>query len=249
MESLDDLKVYQELWERARFVEQDDVPAFRALNALIGDDGLVTRFWGPSTIPRLLEYDMGTQNFYYLLADHPSGMVRLLTLMHERELQAFEILGRGPCELVMLVENTSTHYISPNVYRRFNGPHVKDFVQAIHRAGKIAIIHMCGHVRDLLPDIQRTGLDGVHALTPPPTGNTSWETALDVLGEDTVLFGALDPSIFISGPAERIGPTLDALYTPRLRNAHFVLAPFADGIPVSLERFQAIQSWMDRNGE
>lgn len=31
------------------------------------------------------------------------------------------------------------------------------------------------------------------------------------------------------------------------RNANFVLGTFADGIPVPLERFEAVQHWMDRN--
>ncbi|MDP6118763.1 MAG: uroporphyrinogen decarboxylase family protein [Planctomycetota bacterium] len=247
VETIEDVRIYRELWEGAAFAEADDRPSFDAVNELIEDDGIVTRFWGPSTIPRLLEFEMGTENFYYLLHDYPHEMEELIALMHERELVAFEILGRGPCEVVMLVENTSTYYIGPHIYRHFNGPHVKDFVDTIHDAGKVPIIHMCGHVVDILPDIEQTGLDGVHALTPPPTGNTPWENALDVLGEDAVIIGALDPSIFISGPVENIGSQLDALYTPRLRNANFVLGPFADGIPVPLERFLAISEWMARN--
>jgi uroporphyrinogen-III decarboxylase len=175
-------------------------------------------------------------------------MTALISLIHEREVSAFEMLARGPCEVVILVENTSTHYISRDLYRMHNGPHVREFVDVVHAQGKLALVHMCGHMLDILEDIRRTGLDGVHALTPPPTGNTPWETALDILGDDTVLIGALDPSIFITGPVEGIPAALDALYTPRLRRSHFVLCPFADGIPVPLERFEAVSRWMQRNG-
>jgi hypothetical protein len=244
----EEIFIYRGMWEGAEFVEEDDRAAYAAAEAAVGEDGVVTRFWGISTIPNLLELDMGIENFYYLLHDHPREMEELIGLMHERELKAFEILARGPCEVVILAENTSTYYISPDVYRRYNGPHVRDFVEIMHRAGKIAIIHMCGHVLDILPDIKQTGLDGVHALTPPPTGNTPWERALDVLGEDTIIFGALDPTIFVMGPVEGIGRALDEVYTPRLRRAHFVLGPFADGIPVPLERFLAIGEWMKENG-
>jgi len=244
----EDLRLYREMWEGARFVEHDDAAAHHALNALAGDDGVVVRFWGPSAIPRLLQNDVGIAGFYYLLQDHPDEMAALISLMHERELAAFEMLARGPCEVVVLVENTSTGYISPDLYRKHNGPHVRDFVEIVHAAGKIALVHMCGHILDLLEDIRETGLDGVHALTPPPTGNTPWEAALDVLGEDTVLIGALDPSVFVTGPVEEIPAALDALYTPRLRRSHFVLCPFADGIPVPLERFEAVARWMTQNG-
>lgn len=247
VETLEDLLTYRELWEGARYLPHDDSETFAAINAAIGDDGVITRFWGPSTVPRLLETDFGTQSFYYLLHDHPADMEGLINLMHQRELQAFGELARGPWDSVTLVENTSTWYISPDVYRRFNGPHVRDFVDAMHAGGKVAIIHMCGHVRGILPLIRETGLDGVHALTPPPTGDTPWELALDELGEETIIFGVLDPTIFALGPIAEIGPALDALITPRVRRAHFSLLVGADGIQVPVERFEAVADWMARN--
>jgi hypothetical protein len=185
VDSLEAVRVYRSMWEGASFVEHDDRPILRSLDELIGEDGVVTRFWGPSAIPRLLENDMGTANFYYLLADHPEEIDGLIGTIHERELEAFRILARGPWDSVTLVENTSTFYISPDIYRRYNMPHQRDFVRAVQRQGKPALLHMCGDVRDILELIGETGCDGIHALTPPPTGNTPWETALDVLGEQT----------------------------------------------------------------
>lgn len=243
-----EVRLFIELWEGCRYELRDDSVTHAALRDTLGESGIATAFWGPSTIPRLLEYDMGSEAFYYLLHDEPELMDHLIRLMHERELAAFECLARGPFETVILCENTSTYYIGPEIYRRYNGPHVRDFVETMHGAGKIAIIHMCGHVRGLLDQIKDTGLDGIHALTPPPTGDTPWELALDALGEEQVIIGVLDPSIFISGPLEDIGPALDALYTPRMRTAHFVLWPAADGIRVPQERFEAVAAWMERNG-
>ena len=245
--SLEEVNLYRGIWENAQFVTRDDSQAYSEINTIIGEDGIVTRFWGPSTIPRLLEYDMGAKNFYYLLHDHPQEMEALINTMHEKELRAFEILAQGPCDIIILCENTSTFYISPEVYRKYNGPHVRDFVDIVHAAGKTAIIHMCGHVINILDQIKDTGLDGIHALTPPPTGDTPWELALDVMGEDLIIIGVLDPSIFVSGPVEQIAPALDELYTPRLRRANFILCPAADGIRVPLERFQAVADWMNRS--
>ena len=247
VDSIEAVQVYRGMWEGARFTGQEERATFASIESLLGPDGVMTRFWGPSTIPRLLEQDMGTENFYYLMADHPAEMDGLIRTIHERELEAFRILADGPWESVTLVENTSTYYIGPAIYETYNMPHQRDFVEITHRAGKTALLHMCGHVRDILPLIKETKCDGIHALTPPPTGNTPWETALDVLGDDLIILGALDPSIFISGPVDRIGPALDRLITPRLRASPFVLAPFADGIPVELERFMAIKQWMEKS--
>ncbi len=247
VDSIEAVRIYTEMWEGVTFTPYDDRPALRNLDELIGEHGVVTRFWGPSTIPRLLEEDMGTRNFYYLLADHPDDMRRLIRTMHERELEAFRLLADGPWESVTLVENTSTYYISPAVYGEFNMPHQREFVKTVKEKGKTAILHMCGHVHRILDVIKETGCDGIHALTPPPTGDTPWEDALDALGEQTIIFGALDPTVFVAGDVGEIAPSLDRLITPRLREANFVLCPFADGIPVPRERFVAVKDWVERS--
>ena len=248
VDSIEALRVYHRMWEGAQYVLYDETETMAALDALIGDDGVATRFWGPTAIPRLLEEDVGMEAFYYLLADYPDEVDALIRTMHAQNLVAFRMLAEGPWESVLLAENTSTYYISPRVYERYNMPHQRDFVEITKAAGKTALLHMCGHVRDLLPLIRETGCDGIHTLTPPPTGNTPWEEALDVIGEDLVILGCLDPTIWVMGPVEGIGPALDRLITPRLRESNFVLAPMSDGIPVPLERFYAIRDWMAGRG-
>lgn len=248
VDSIEAVRLFRGMWEAARYVEEDDADPARDLDALIGDAGVFTRFWGPSVIPRLLENDMGAEHFYYLMADYPEEIDGLIRTMHEKDRTAFALLAKGPWESATLVENTSTFYISPQIYRDYNMPHQRDFVQAVKGAGKPAILHMCGHVRNLLPLIRETGCDGLHALTPPPTGDCPWELALDALGDDLVIFGCLDPTIFAAGPVEQIGPALDTLITPRLRESPFVLAPFSDGIATPIERFYAVRDWVLKNG-
>ncbi len=247
VDSIEALHIYREMWEGASFVAHNDADTLTSLDSLIGEDGVVTRFWGPSTIPRLLEIDMGSENFYYMLADHPDEVDALIRTIHQREVEAFKILADGPWDSVTLVENTSTFYISPEIYRQYNMPHQREFVDAVKSKGKTAILHMCGHVHGILELIKETHCDGIHALTPPPTGNTPWEMALDVIGEDLIIIGCLDPTIFVIGQIGDIGPALDRLITPRLRDSNFVLCPAADGIPVDIERFYAVKQWMDEN--
>ncbi|NQT37416.1 MAG: hypothetical protein HQ581_08010 [Planctomycetes bacterium] len=250
VDSIEAVRIYRDMWEGVSFVAHpdDDRATLGTLDKLVGDDGVVTRFWGPSAIPRLLEEDMGTENFYYLMADYPNEVEGLIRTIHERELDAFRILADGPWDSVTLIENTSTFYISPDIYRRYNMPHQREFVETVKSKGKVAILHMCGHVHGILDLIKETNCDGIHALTPPPTGDTPWEDALDVLGDDLIILGCFDPSIFISGPIDRIPAALDELITPKLRESHFVLHPFADGIPVEPARFYAVAGWARENG-
>jgi len=246
--SVDEVRLFQRVWEQAKFVVADDAVPHQRLTDLIGNQGIYTRYWGPSTIPRLLEYDIGMEAFYYLKNDYPDEMKSLIETMHAKEMDAFRSLACASAEVITLTENTSTYYISPELYREYNGAHVRDYVQTIKAAGKVALVHMCGHVRQLLDQIKLTGLDGAHALTPPHTGDTPWELALDVLGEDTIIIGALPPDLWAAGPIENIAAALDQIYTPRLRRSHFVLCLFADGITVPQERFEAVARWMEKQG-
>jgi len=234
------------MWEGARYIAHDETAACRAIEQALGEDGILTHFWGPTTIPMLLETAMGAEQFYYLLADEPARMEELFAVMHARFVEAFQQLAAGPCASVTLCENTSTYYIGPEIYRRYNMPHVRDFVDIMHAAGKVALIHMCGHLFDILPDIKATGLDGIHALTPPPLGNTPWEAALDVLGEELIIIGCIPPNYWLHLPIDEIGDALDALITPRLAAAPFVPCAFSDGIATPLERFYAVQQWMEK---
>ncbi|MEI8063634.1 MAG: uroporphyrinogen decarboxylase family protein [Verrucomicrobiota bacterium] len=248
VDSLEAVQIYREMWEGSSFVAHDDSAVLASVDSLIGDHGVVTRFWGPSTIPRLLEENMGVENFYYLLADHPAEVHGLIETIHQREVEAFKILADGPCDSVTLVENTSTYYISPEIYRKYNMPHQREFVDMVKSKGKTAILHMCGHVHGILDLIKETNCDGIHALTPPPTGNTPWEDALDVLGKDLIIIGCLEPTIFAAGEISRIPAALDALMTPRLREANFVLCAGADGLAIPPARFQAVAEWFQKNG-
>lgn len=123
-----------------------------------------------------------------------------------------------------------------------------EFAEIMHRHGKKAILHMCGQINNLLDDIKETGLDGIHALTPPTIGDTPFERALDVLGEGLIIFGCSDSSVFHKPGVTRdeIHGYLNRVFTDRLRRANFILLVVADGLPTPVERYLYIKEWMDK---
>jgi hypothetical protein len=253
VKSREDLRILRAIWEASDYVESPGMEeAFARVERHIGDDGIYVPWLDPSPVQNLLEYEMGMANFYYLLADHRQEVEELLAIMHAKRLQEYEIVARStPAQVVVAMENTSSTLISPQFYRQYSVPQLRDYVDVLHRHGKIAVLHMCGHLKALLPAIRQTALDGINAATPPPVGTATYDDILDAFGDDFLIFGAvLAPTVFHKADldCDELSKYLDNLYTPRLRRARMVLWLAVDGLQTPLEKFQCVARWMAANG-
>ncbi|MBI3920202.1 MAG: hypothetical protein HY318_02195 [Armatimonadetes bacterium] len=254
VESVDEVRVLRNLWLNSFYEEVagSEGTSLRAA-AAIGDSGLFCQTFSPSPVQQLLEYDMGVKNFYYLLQDHPGEVQDLLDTMHHCRLQEYEMFAsRMQAEVAIPVENTSSLMISPSVYEKHSLPQIHDFVDIMHRHGKKAILHICGHLRNLLPVLKDTELDGINGLTPPPVGDTSFGEALEVLGDELIILGGVFNPTVLHKPsvtAEEIRAELERTYTRRVRDARFLLWIAVDGLPTPLERFLTVRDWFAENGE
>ena len=78
--------------------------------------------------------------------------------------------------------------LSPDVYAQMVLPHQKRLVDAIHEAGGLVRLHICGNITHLLPAIAGLGVD---------VCDCDWQVdmtaARRTLGPDTALTGNLDP--------------------------------------------------------
>ncbi len=251
--NLEELRTLRCLWETTYYVEAGEDWEIRCCRAdeTIGASGIYAHFIPSSPVQRLLEYEMGLVNFYTLLHDQQAEMEALLEVMQTRWLESVEILARRtPAQVIIPVENTSTTLISPALYARYSLPQIQAFVQIAHDHGKKAVLHMCGWLKNILPYLKETGLDGIHALTPPTVGDTPFELAMEALGERVTLMGILDGTVFHDPrtTASDLSALLDRVYTPRVRRGNFLLIVAADGLPTPLWKFQAVQEWMEKNG-
>jgi len=254
VEGIDDLRILRNLWAESRYEKTDGTgAAYERIDQAIGDRGLYIATLGPSPVQQLIELDMGLETFYYLLQDYRDQVEGLLDVMHAARMQECAIVARHtPAVAIMPVENTSTTLVSPDLYRRYSLPQIRDYVDIGHRHGRKVILHMCGLLRGLTGDLARTGMDGINALTPPPVGDLPFEVALDELGEDLVILGGVMDSTVFQKPdvtAEEIRQALERIFTPRIRRSAFLLWLGADGLPTSLDRFLVVRNWVAEHGE
>lgn len=214
----------------------------------IGGDGIYVPTFSPSPVQQLIEYECGVEGFYNLLADEPELMERVIDALFAVTLRKYEIMAeKSPFIAAIPVENTSTALISPKLYRKYSLPHMRAFSDVMHKYGKKAIIHMCGHVYHLLDSLKETDLDGIHALTTPPIGDCPFEAALDALGDDLIIIGGLDGTVFHSpyANAEDIRDCINKTLTPRIRNSNFILGIGTDGLRTDLWRISAVRDALE----
>jgi hypothetical protein len=248
----DDLAVMTAIWRHGSVSQGAGAgEAYARTEAALGDDGLYLPTLAPSPLQQLLQIDMGLVSFYALLQDRPREMEELFALMHQARCAEYELAARElPVAALIAVENTSTRMLSPTLYARYSVPQLRDYAEICHRHGQRLVLHMCGHLRDLLALIPETGADAINALTPPPVGDTTVEMALDALGEDfPLLGGVLQETAFQAPTATPAGirRALGELYTPRVRQARLLLWAAADGLATPVERFLAVSQWMDEH--
>ena len=111
---------------------------------------------------------------HYLLFDFTDDVLALFEAMHRVLVRRAEILAdRHPADAFYMVENTSTTLISVDQYRTYNLDHITRYAEITKDAGRHLLLHMCGHLKDLLGDLARVPCSGFEAFTAPSLGNTT----------------------------------------------------------------------------
>jgi uroporphyrinogen-III decarboxylase len=194
--------------------DPEGIDKARARAAALGQEAVTTDSIGESPLMHWVEHLAGIERAHLLLADHPEAVEALFDAMHRLLLARTEIVAaHSPADILYLVENTSTTLISPAQYRRYCARHIAAYGAVTRRAGKPLVLHMCGHLKALLPDLARVPAEAFEAFTSPTVGNT---TLLDgrAACPDTCLVGGTNAALWLRPAAEvieTIRRDLDAL--------------------------------------
>ncbi|MGD9092237.1 MAG: uroporphyrinogen decarboxylase family protein [Anaerolineales bacterium] len=145
------------------------------------------------------------QDLIFDLTDEPERMTDLLELLHQRAMEGYRLIASGPGLAVETgMAFMTTRLISPRLFEHFVLPYLADYAQVLHRAGKILICHMCGHILHLLPMLREAEIDGIDSLSTPPIGDTELETYWQILGDQAILQAGLDVAILQEGTIHQV---------------------------------------------
>ena len=123
-------------------------------------------------------------------------------------------------------------FFSPTMYRELLFPLHKKLCDFIHSHGVKVVMHSCGFVQTLLPDIIETGIDCLQALEVK-AGNDSIEIKKQY-GEKIVLCGAMDARAIISNDKKNIKKELDSKLKALMENSGYILHS-DHAIPIDVE--------------
>ncbi|MCE5277017.1 MAG: uroporphyrinogen decarboxylase family protein [Planctomycetaceae bacterium] len=129
---------------------------------------------GTSALMEWVQHLAGVENAHFFLADCPGRVEALFEAMQTRLENAMELAARHcPADTLYLIENTSTTLISPAQYRRYCAGHIGRCARIARAHGRRLVLHMCGHLRDLLDQLSGVGARAFEAYSRPPLGSAT----------------------------------------------------------------------------
>jgi hypothetical protein len=225
-----DLRTLIEMW-KSREVRVRPEVFDKYVRGLAGR-GPVQVATGTSSLQTMLQHDLGVENFWYLIADYPELVEEAMDAWQSKLQIVYDALGRFDALGFYQGENTSTTAISPDYYRRYSIKHIRQFTAAAAKAGKRSLVHMCGHLRGLMPMFPETGMNGIDCLTPPPVGNCPFEYAYEVMPKGFFCTGRFNSNFWVGKSRTEILAGLAVLVPHRVYREHaFAMVATTDMAP------------------
>jgi len=149
-------------------------------------------YWniGQSPLMNFVEWMAGVENAHYLLADYNKEAEALFEAYQQYLLKITRFAAEYiDVDIFYFIENTSTTLISPGQYEAYCVGHILQYGKILNAAGKRLGLHMCGHLKALLPTLAKSPAAVFEAFTSAPVGNTSLKEGRDALPNKCLIGG------------------------------------------------------------
>jgi len=115
--------------------------------------------------------------------------------------------------------------IGPERWRTFYKPRYTRIFDAIHAQGKVAIMHCCGSVAEIMDDIVDTGLDVLESVQPEAAGMSPYALKKG-WGDNITFWGCLGSQSTIPfGTSDELRDEIRRLRREMGKGGGYVLAP------------------------
>ncbi len=244
VKTAEDLKTLMWVYERAE-VRAD--PKLNVELKKLGERALALPIIGceqKTCFQSMVEKWVGTENLAYLVADEPELIEEALAVMQVSSEKTAHISAESDGDAFICFEDTSTTNINPSMFEKYILPELNLWADILHKENKLLIHHACGHLRALLPLMDKSRVDAIESISPPPTGNIDIDEAFAILPSRIALIGGIEPVFFKDCTVKQLEERVKALLKIG-QGRRFVLSN-SDSCPpgVSLEKFRAVAPLM-----
>jgi len=241
LKRIEDYKI--QLWIEEHTRLNVDLQQVRDFMAGDGKEGVALGMLIPrnkSAFQSLVEYQVGTEELAYALADEPEVVESLWRAMADNDRTAVRLSLEAPYDYFITWEDSSTQNYSPTQYDRYIGSEIGEWCRILKTAGRHYIQHACGHVRELVERMRDSGVYGVESLSPPPTGNISLRAARDRVGPAMAIIGGIEPTHFLNLSGTALSEYVEQVLAEG-RGGPYLLAN-SDSCPpgVTVEKFKQV---------
>jgi uroporphyrinogen decarboxylase len=201
---------------------------------LIGDDG-ITAPWIQGAFNSLGM----VRRLDDLLVD-PYINPKLFTAMKEyfpaRTREIARRLIKAGADLICAGGNMATGtMVGPEYYKNYILDIEIEHCRKVKEMGAAYLYHNCGDAASLLPLYSNIQMDVYESLTPPPYGDTDFDTALSTIDKNITLSGNIDQISFLKEASpEKIEEKVKSILTKAKKRGNFILATtdyFSEGTP------------------
>lgn len=193
LKNADDLAAWLELPEIPAAPGEVDTQAILALEAQLGDSGMVMLDTPDPLCNVASRFDLGEYTIVAMC--EPELFHRALQREARRLLPRIAAAAQAlPGRLWRIAgpEYASPPYLPPRLFREYVTEYVRPMVALIQDHGGYARVHSHGRLKDILDDICATGCCALDPLEPPPQGDVELSYVRQRYGEQLVLFGNLE---------------------------------------------------------
>ncbi|MCF7853488.1 MAG: hypothetical protein K9N51_01725 [Candidatus Pacebacteria bacterium] len=193
----------------------------------VGDFYRAASFWCPFF--HMAADFFGMENYFLKMYTHPDVVhavtTRLIDFYVEANRRMFEAIGeRG--DAMFFGNDFGTQLdllISPDSFREFIFPYFKRLTDIGHAYGKQVILHSCGSIHKVIPDLIRLGVDGLHPLQAKAANMDAERLAAEFKGK-VAFVGAVDTQdLLINASPDEVIAEVRRL--KRLLGPAFVVSP------------------------
>lgn len=126
---------------------------------------------------------MGFQRTVTMIWKHPEEMKAFMHVLEGENIKQIEAYRGKPVAELNFVDNMHQDLCPPPYFKEYVIPFLQQVVPKIHAQGMVATSHWDGFIKQLLPLVGETGMDGLECVTPLPQGDFTLVELKEGLGD------------------------------------------------------------------